>query len=196
MDEQPAAEDTEAPAETRNPVDKKASDDRRREWVPSLLQALLVAAVGLVSVWYGGKLSRDSTLDSVRQQQEAGLDAQQREQKSKAYSDFIDAANDASVAVEACIARMSCGTPSDIHARYELRLTYRGVYVYGSDAAVTTANVLYSMIPEIPDVPTPFVNKKYDSVLFNAMFDEFRNRMCVELAARPREGCHPVLTGK
>lgn len=189
-DAEPERKSKESSPKTVRP--RKAPTDGKRDYRIAFIaavSALVGAAVGAVaSIW----------IAHVQINEQRATEA--REKKAQVYSDYLNAADNYSVATGRLTGELKKSTQADrdkitlntpaIKNYLDARSTYQDqvnlVYVYGSDEAWKRHRKMAAVLP--PSLQSPDI-EVVDSTKFLAAYQGFQEIFCEEVPAQPRDGC-------
>ncbi|MGY0389166.1 hypothetical protein ACWZJV_19545 [Nocardioides sp. WG-D5] len=161
---------------------------------------LRIAVVAAVSALAGAAVGAGASIWIAHAQIDEQRATEARERKAQVYSDYLNAANNFSVAAGRLTEELKTSTQAErdkltpntpiIKNYYDARSNYQDqvnrVYVYGSDEAWKRHRTMAGVLP--PSLQSYDI-EKVDSTKFLAAYQGFQEILCEEVPAQPRDGC-------
>lgn len=172
---------------------RKAPTDGKRDY--------RVAAIAAISALAGAAVGAAASIWIAHVQIHEQRATEAREKKAQVYSDYLNAANNYSLATgrlaeelkkstQAEPDKITVNTPA-IKNFFDARSNYQDqvnlVYVYGSDEAWKRHRKVAGVLP--PSLDSHEANLEVDSTKFLAAYQGFQEVFCEEVPAQPRDGC-------
>lgn len=171
---------------------RKAPIDGKRDY--------RIAAIAAISALVGAAVGAGASIWIAHVQIDEQRTTEAREKKARVYSDYLNAADNFSVATwrlteeleksaQAERDKFTVNTPAikkfvDARSKYQDQINL--VYVYGSDEAWKRHRKMAGVLPPSLD---SFEIEAVDSTKFLAAYQGFQEIFCEEVPAQPRDGC-------